>query len=146
MDCREALAGSDATLLLLSYDGATDNLAKVAYDVAGTTAAPFSLAAYANGDAMITNSNTADCGPLTCVVLPVGCTGTYPSAGRVSIDGTSGQLAMVTDVNDGYTETLCVSCTNTGTLATKNIDNFKVVQKRNCAIALANTNAVKVAD
>lgn len=143
MDCREALT-TGATILLKNYDGTTDNNAKVAYNVAGTTAAPFSLAGITDGDKMITNANTVDCGILVCTVAPVGCTGTY--AGRVSIDVSGGQLKMVTDVDDGYTETLCIICSNTDTKATKNIDNFKVVQKRNCGIALAGTNLVPVAD
>lgn len=80
----------------------------------------------------------ADCGPLTCVPLPSGCTGTY--TGNVVI-GALGAMSMKQSIPAGYKETFCVSCTNTGNtltshsnIATLTFDNAVAWQKMNCAL------------
>jgi len=47
---------------------------------------------------------------------------------------------MRQNIDAGYTETLCIMCENAGG-STVQHDNFKVVQKNNCAVALVGTNA-----
>ena len=50
---------------------------------------------------------------------------------------------METDVDDGYTEKVCIKCGNKDNKATKTII-LTVVQKRDCAKALVGSNSVPV--
>ena len=74
---------------------------------------------------MFNNVNTADCGVFTaCVVLPVGCTGTY--AGKAKVTAVTFGLEVTQNTDAGYTEVLCVQCQNAaGSLAQH--DNWTIM-------------------
>ena len=82
---------SNSTSLIKDYeDPAGDHYASKPYAASPSHVA---LAEYATSDTLFTNLNSADCGGFTsCVLLPVGCTGSY--SGRAAIDASTFALSI----------------------------------------------------
>ena len=91
------------------YQGpAVPNYAAVPYAATPTFK---DLSEYAASASIFSQVNVNDCGGFTlCEVLPAGCTGTY--SGRAAVVATTGALSITQNVDAGYTETLCVKCSN----------------------------------
>jgi hypothetical protein len=70
-----------------------------------------------------------------------GCGSSY-TAGNIVIDATSGAITAKQNVDAGYVDTVCISCSNTGG-STITHDNWKVTQKPNCQTLSATSMANK---
>lgn len=68
-------------------------------------------------------------------MLPVGCTGTYAGKMVIGADLTTDFIKADSSEVDHYEETACVKCSNAHT-SFKTLDNFKLIQKRDCTAAL----------
>ena len=80
------------------------------------------------------NSDATNCGITSCSIKTSGCSGAY-SPGQLSMAGsTPWAITANQNIQNGYTETVCVSCTNG--LDTYSYFNFIVTQIRDCATAL----------
>jgi hypothetical protein len=104
-----------------------------AYNAAGTEAIGDSTNFFSN--------SVGGCGITSCIFYAAGCSIAYSTAyplGRVSVAATGTfAITALRNINAGYTETLCFSCTNAG-LGTITVDNYDIVQSPDpCVSALS---------
>ena len=124
INCAIALDSTNSTSLILDYEdpvSAGVRYAAVPYASSPTHKDLTEYTAFAN---LFSQVNEVDCGALTtCEVLPVGCTGTY--SGRAAVVANTGALSITQNVDAGYTETLCVKCSNAAGSSVQH-DNWKI--------------------
>jgi hypothetical protein len=89
-----------------------------------------------------TNPHVTLCGAInSCSLKLAGCSGDYTNA-NLAINAVSGEITAKKNVDAGYDDTVCISCSNTGT-STITHDNWKVTQKPNCETLTAETLSAK---
>ena len=102
---------SNSTSLLKDYKTQTATGSYYAAKPYAASPTHADLSEYAASISIFTYQNSVDCGGMTaCEVLPVGCTGSY--AGNAAVVANTGALSIRQDIDAGYTETLCVKCSN----------------------------------
>ena len=96
----------------------------------------------ANSAVFFTNPFASHCGLInSCSLKLAGCSTDY-TAGNLVIDATTGEITAKQNVDAGYVDTVCISCSNTGG-STITHDNWIVTQKPNCATLTANSMTAK---
>ena len=92
--------------------------------------------------AFFTNPHATLCGAInSCSLKQAGCSTAYSDT-NLAINAVTGEVTAKTNVDAGYADTVCVSCSNSHG-STITFDNWTVTQKPNCATLTANSLANK---
>ena len=84
-------------------------------------------------DTFFDNADTTNCAVTSCTLKIQGCGAAYTPGNQAVAGTTPFGITATKNVNGGYIETVCVSCSNT--LQTIDYDNFKITQTH-CAVAI----------
>lgn len=138
INCDIALPGNSTSLLLDFTNPAGTHHAALAYN-AQLTAMPLvgGSTQYDDSVRFFQNINGADCGGFTqCELRPIGCGTSTAYSGKLSMAVIAPfAITIMRNVNDGYTESLCVHCQNLAGSTTQK-DNWTIQQARNCALSM----------
>lgn len=148
IDCANAYLTSNSTSLLKNYVNpivGSENYDQISYDSSSASKALSEYTSFANLFTLDADNSHADmCGPLTnCVLRTADCSASYSGSGMASIVAGTGALSIRQDIQAGYSETLCVQCTNAGGSVVQHA-NWAINQKRDCKIAMTQTASPRV--
>jgi len=135
INCAIALTSPNATSKFENYNFPTSGSEheSVSYNVGSSHAAT----SYTTPTTMFNNVNFGDCsGFTTCILMAPDCAAAYSGSGYAAMDTTTFAITIRQDIADGYTEDLCVKCTNLAGSTTTS-GSWTIKQKRNCATALS---------
>ena len=95
---------------------ASPEITAIAYSNSGSGTAPFGVAE----DIVFENSDKVNCPVTACTLEKAGCTGT---PAKTSIDPTTFTISGIETDPSGWTESVCITCTNAGgSVAYDNVD------------------------
>ena len=92
----------------------TSKISNVEIDY-GSSSSKKALTSYAEPSDFFTYTRTAVCGALTCELKATGCSNALTSAQstKISMHGSTYAVSAQQNVDAGYTETVCLKCSNT---------------------------------